>query len=262
MLSMNNGIMSLRATRNIVSAYKSLSNSVRKLSSGLGIESARDDAAGLAVRQMLRADIVTVRQGSKNLSDGISMIQTAEGAAGAISDNFIRMKQLAAQAATGTYSAQQRNIMQQEFAGLAEQVTQIVDSTTFNGVTLHQDGQTLKIALGDGESISIDTQSISIGAADLTTDPEAAQAVVSTAIGQLSSYRGNLGASANRLKLASGVLNIKAESLMSAESRISDVDVAKEMTSMMNSRIRASAAVAAQSQSDVVAKTMMKLLFG
>ena len=259
-LSINGGYTASTAYRYISQANIGLSRTISRLSSGLRINSSADDASGLAVREFLRADIVTARQGGRNINDAISMVQTADGAAGVISDNLVRMKQLAVQASGGTYSDQQRNILQQEFSELAGQISQITDTTSFNGINLYQAGQTIEIALGDGQTIGIDTENIALGAADLTADPQAAQDVVDTAISQLSAYRGNLGASANRLESALSVLGVHAESLLAAESRISDADVAKEAAAMTANLIAISAAMAVQAQSNTISQVVLMLL--
>jgi len=260
MLSIKNNLMAAQTASNAAAVYQKLSTSLKRLSSGLRINSAVDDAAGLAVRELLRADIATARQGSSNVRNGISMVQTADGAASSISDNLIRMKQLATQASTSTYSAQQKGIMQHQFNELAAEITRITETTSFNGTNLYADGQTVDIALGDGEKISIDTQNISIDAVDLTTNPQAALTTVDNAIKQVSSYRGSLGGKANRLESAAAVIDIKAENLLAAQSRISDVDVAGELTSLTSRQVLVKAATAAQAHSNTILKLAQILL--
>ncbi|MHC4721940.1 MAG: flagellin [Planctomycetota bacterium] len=252
MLSIKNNLMAAQAASNAATVYGGLSTTIKRLSSGLRINSAIDDAAGLAVRELIRADIATARQGSANVRDGISMVQTADGAASAISDTLVRMKQLAVQAGNGTYSAQQKGIMQQEFSELAAEITRITENTSFNGINLFADGQTVDIALGDGDTISIDTQNISLGSADLTVDPAAAQAMVNTAISQVSSHRGRLGAKMNRLGSAATVIDTKAENLLAAESRVSDMDVARGVTSLASTQVQVQAATAAQAHANII----------
>ncbi len=252
--------MAVQAASNAATVYGGLSTTVKRLSSGLRINSAIDDAAGLAVRELIRADIATARQGSANVRDGISMVQTADGAASAISDTLVRMKQLTVQASNGTYSAQQKGVMQQEFSELAAEITRITETTSFNGINLFADGQTVNIALGDGETISFDTQNISLGSTDLTVDPAAAQAIVNTAIAQVSSYRGRLGAKMNRLGSAATVIDTKAENLLAAESRVSDMDVAREVTSLASTQVQVQAATAAQAHANTIMKLVGMLL--
>jgi flagellin len=252
--------ISLNGANEVSKAHETMSKSLRNMASGLRINSAGDDASGLAVRELLRADIATARQSSRNVQDGISMLQTAEGSAGQVSKILTRMKQLATQASNGTYSDQQKNIMQQEFQQLSEEVARIVDSTTFNGVQLHQAGQSIDIAVGDGETISINTESMAVGSADLVNDAAGAAVTVNTAINQVSSYRGSLGASMNRLASTASVLDIRAENLLAAESGISDVDMASSVASMTASKIRLNVALASQAQAETISQAITMLL--
>lgn len=136
MLVIKNNLMAANTARNLGRAYASLAQSVERLSSGLRINSARDDAAGLAVRELMRADIATLKQGKRNTLDGISMLQTMEGGMGAINSLLVRMKQLAEQASTGSYSARQRQIMNYEFAEMAKEIDRISEKTSFNGIKM------------------------------------------------------------------------------------------------------------------------------
>jgi len=158
MLAIKNNIMAGNAARHLGKAYDSLAKSVERLASGLRINSAKDDAAGLAVRELVRADIAVLQQGSRNASDGISMLQSMEGAMGVIDANLIRMKELAEQAATGSYSSAQRTIMNAEFAEMAAEIDRIAGSTTFNGNNLINNGNTVDIHVGTTDKITITGQ--------------------------------------------------------------------------------------------------------
>ncbi|MBW8015683.1 MAG: hypothetical protein FVQ82_05815 [Planctomycetes bacterium] len=135
-LAIKNNIMASNAARHLGKSFGALASSVERLSSGLRINSAKDDAAGLAVRELMRADIAVLQQGARNASDGISMLQTMEGAMAVMDENLIRMKELAEQAATGSYSVAQRSIMNNEFAEMADEIERIASSTAFNGITM------------------------------------------------------------------------------------------------------------------------------
>ena len=135
-LIINHNLMAMNANRNLASAYGNLSTSVSRLSSGLRITSAADDAAGLAIRELMRADIASLNQGVRNANDAISMIQTADGALGVIDEKLIRMKELATQAATGTYASDQRLIIDSEYQAMASEITRIANATDFNGIYL------------------------------------------------------------------------------------------------------------------------------
>jgi len=156
MLSIKNNLMADVAARNLGKSYDSLAASVARLSSGLRINSAQDDAAGLAVRELIRADVAALRQGSRNAADGISMLQTAEGALGAIDNILIRMEELAEQASTQSYSSDQIMIMENEFMELASEIDRIVGNTEFNEKNLLNDAsKTYSIHVGTGDTIDI-----------------------------------------------------------------------------------------------------------
>ena len=135
-LVVNHNLMAANSSRYLNTHYKALSDSTRKLSSGLRVETAADDAAGLAIRELMRADIAALNQGVRNANDGISLIQTADGALGVIDEKLVRMKELAEQAATGTYDSTQRLIIDSEYQQMASEITRIANATDFNGIKL------------------------------------------------------------------------------------------------------------------------------
>lgn len=170
MLAIKNNIMAGNAARHLGKAYDSLATSVERLASGLRINSAKDDAAGLAVRELIRADVAVLQQGARNASDGISMLQTMEGAMAVIDDNLIRMKELAEQAATGSYSAAQRIIMNAEFEEMASEIDRIAGATAFNGIRMltHADyTDAVEIHVGTTDTISVSRQNMTTAAAGL-----------------------------------------------------------------------------------------------
>ena len=169
MLAIKNNIMAGNAARHLGKAYDSLATSVERLASGLRINSARDDAAGLAVRELIRADIAVLQQGSRNASDGISMLQTMEGAMGVIDDALIRMKELAEQAATGSYSAAQRTIMNSEFAEMAAEIERIAGATAFNGIEMLNTG-TGDVSIHVGTTSTIDIDKVDMTQAGLSIE--------------------------------------------------------------------------------------------
>jgi len=160
MLAIKNNIMAANAARHLGSAYDNLAKSVERLASGLRINSAKDDAAGLAVRELIRADVAVLQQGARNAQDGISMVQTMEGAMAVIDENLIRMKELAEQAATGSYSSAQRVIMDAEFAEMASEIERISGATSFNGITMLNEAasatNSVSIHVGTTSTIDID----------------------------------------------------------------------------------------------------------
>ncbi|MFW5982699.1 MAG: flagellin, partial [Candidatus Brocadiia bacterium] len=134
-LSIRNNLMSNVAQKNFGDTYEKMSSSVNSLSSGLRINDASDDAAGLAIREDMRAEIGALDQGVRNANDGVSMLQTYDGAAQVVDNKLVRMKELAEQSATGTYDDDQRDIMQDEFKQLSEEIDRIAETTDFNGIS-------------------------------------------------------------------------------------------------------------------------------
>ena len=168
MLAIKNNLMAESAARQLGNSYDALSTSVERLSSGLRINSAKDDAAGLAVRELIRADIASLRQGSRNAQDGISMLQTAEGGLSQTDSILIRMRELAEQAATGTYSTEQRTVMNEEFQQLQTEITRIANNMDFNGQNMLTATGTIDIGLGKGTDSASPTEYIAVNKADMT----------------------------------------------------------------------------------------------
>jgi flagellin len=269
MLAIKNNIMAENAARQLGISYDALATSVERLSSGLRINTAKDDAAGLAVRELMRADIAVLRQGSRNAQDGVSLLQTAEGAMQTIDNLLVRMKQLAEQAATGTYSSEQRSLMDSEFDELANEIERISGAVDFNGISmLNSASGTVSIVFGGStDSIGIDMQDMTkagLGINALNIDaPGSAQAALTgldTAIGNATTARAHFGYKMNRLMNTVEVLNIQAENLMASESRISDVDVATEMSAMTRNQVLANAGVAMLAQANATPQMALTLL--
>jgi flagellin len=271
MLAIKNNIMADNAARHLGQSYDKLAKSIERLSSGLRINGAKDDAAGLAVRELMRADIAVLKQGNRNAQDAISMLQTMEGAMATIDSALIRMKELAEQAATGSYSEQQRNIMDNEFQQMKAEIDRIATTTTFNSINmLNSAGGTNTIHFGENSSIdvaSVDVQSAalfdsaSIGISG--TDGSAAIAAlaeVTTAIERKDSARASMGYMMNRLESTNEVLGIQAENMMASESRISDVDVASEMAALTRNQVLAQAGVSMLAQANTMPQMALNLL--
>ncbi len=158
MLAIQNNIMAMNASRHLGNSYSALGRSVERLSSGLRINSSRDDAAGLAVRELMRAEIAIQSQGSRNAQDGVSMLQTMEGAMAVMNENLIRMMELAEQASTGSYSLSQRQIMNAEFEEMANEIERIAHATKFNEISMmNTDSGEVKIHVGTDETIDVET---------------------------------------------------------------------------------------------------------
>ena len=269
MLAIKNNIMAANAARHLGTSYDALATSVERLASGLRINSAKDDAAGLAVRELMRADIAVLQQGARNAQDGMSMLQTMEGAMQTIDNLLVRMKQLAEQAATGTYSSAQRAIMDQEFDEMATEIERIAGAVAFNGISmLNSAGGSVSIVFGGvDDTIGVDmtdmTKSglgIDALSIDKTGSAQAALGVLDTAISSKDTARAAFGYKMNRLQSSVEVLNIQAENLMASESRISDVDVATEMAEMTRTQVLANAGVAMLAQANAMPQMALTLL--
>ncbi len=290
-LVINHNLMAMNAARNLGVSYNNLSTSVARLSSGLRINSAADDAAGLAVREMMRTDIQVLNQGVRNANDAMSLIQTADGALSVTDEKLTRMKELAEQAATGTYTGAQRLIMDSEYQAMASEITRIAMATDFNGVKLLNgslsgsalDGsQQMKIHFGTGNSSAEDYYYIKIGNATasalgvgnsatagkagytISTQSAAQNALeaLDTAITSKDNIRANLGALSNRLSNTVSNLTIQAQNHQAAESQISDVDVATEMTEFTKNQILVQSAVAMLAQANSLPQLALKLIGG
>ncbi|MFN3534712.1 MAG: flagellin [Desulfatiglandales bacterium] len=275
-LIINHNLMAMNAARNLTISYRALYKSTQRLSSGLRITSAADDAAGLAVRELMRSDIAVIRQGIRNANDGIAMIQTADGALSVIDEKLIRMKELAEQAATGTYTDAQRLIMHSEFVQMWSEITRIANATDFNGIKLLDGSQSagLKIHFGTGNDAAEDFYYVTLGNAtasalgiDLSSvaisGQHAAQSallVIDSAINSKDNIRAHLGAMQNRLTNTITNLSIQAENLQAAESQISDVDVAIEVTTLVRNQILSQAAVAMLAQANTFPQMALTLL--
>ena len=270
MLAIKNNIMAANAARHLGISYDNLAQSVERLSSGLRINSAKDDAAGLAVRELMRADTAVLQQGARNALDGISMVQTMEGAMGTIDEALIRMKQLAEQAATGSYSVAQRTIMDNEFDEMAAEINRIAGATEFNGNTLlNSASASISIQFGAATTDKVDVTGcdvtssalgLSSASIDTVANAQSALATISAAITTNVAARARFGYKMNRLESTISVINNQAENLIAAESRISDVDVATEMAAMTRNQVLAQAGVAMLMQANTVPQMALSLL--
>ena len=291
----NNNSMATNVANNLTSHYGDLKTSTERLSTGLRVNSAADDAAGLAIRELMRTDITALQQGVRNANDAISLLQTADGALAVIDEKLTRMKELAEQAATGTYDSTQRLMIESEYQAMASEITRIANATDFNGIHLLDgnlssdthvgSGMTstgkMKIHFGSANDSAEDYYYIQIGSSTASslgvgneasgTDgmtistQEAAQkalVAVTNAVVSKDKIRAHLGALQNRLENTVSNLTTQAENLQAAESRISDVDVATEMTKFVRNQILTQSSVAMLSQANSMPKMAMQLIGG
>jgi flagellin len=298
----NHNQMATQVSNTLTANYGSLRTSVQRLSTGLRVNSAADDAAGLAIRELMRTDIAALQQGVRNANDAISLIQTADGALSVIDEKLIRMKELAEQAATGTYDSTQRLMIDSEYQAMASEITRIANATDFNGIKL-LDGSLssdthagsgggddllnstgkMKIHFGSMNDSAEDYYYIKIGtstasalgvgnqastytdtsdARTVSTQEAAQKALVglNAAVISKDKIRAHLGALQNRLENTISNLTTQSQNLQAAESRISDVDVATEMTSFVRNQILTQSAVAMLSQANSMPQMALSLI--
>jgi len=271
MLAIKNNLMAVNAARHLGNSYDALATSVERLSSGLRINSAKDDAAGLAVRELMRADIAVFQQAARNAQDGISMMQTMEGAMATIDDKLVRMQQLAEQAATGSYSSAQRSIMENEFVEMREEIDRVAAATKFNGIKMLDNSASVAIQVGKAatDNISLTGSNMTsasggLGITGLTISDVAsaknALLTLDSAINTKDNARAQFGYKMNRLEGTISVLSIAAENLQAAESRVSDVDVATEMAEMTRNQVLAQAGISMLAQANSIPTMALTLL--
>ncbi len=273
-IRINTNISSINAQRHLYNASVDFNKSMEKLSSGLRINRASDDAAGLAISEGLKSDIRALDQASRNAADGVSLAQTAEGALDEVSNILLRMKELTEQSLNGTLGDSERGYLDSEYTALQGEIDRIAQSTEFNGIhLLDATGTNVNIQVGIGtqtyDSIAIDLStnrdSANLGvstAIDTAGNAATAMGEIDTAIDTVSSARADFGAIQNRLE--SSIRNIAntSENLNAANSRIRDVDVASESAKMISSQILQQAGVSILAQANTVPSLAMTLLRG
>ncbi|ADY54948.1 flagellin domain protein [Syntrophobotulus glycolicus DSM 8271] len=270
---LNTNIASLNTQRNLFNTNNAMQKSLEKLSSGYRINRAADDAAGLAISETMKAQINGLNQAKRNAQDGISLIQTAEGALNETHSILQRLNELANQAANGTYdSTTDLANIQKEVDSLLTEITHIATSTKFNGKSLiSSTGGTITLQIG-ATSASADQMAITLTSADvgalsvsslsLSTQASALSAIdkISDGIKSVSTQRAVLGAYQNRLEHTINNLGTTSENLSAANSRIRDVDMAAEMSEFTKSQVLNQAGVAMLAQANQAPQSILKLL--
>lgn len=266
----------MRTLSSLNKSTRSLNENMVKLSSGQRINSAKDDAAGLAISQSLTAQTTSINQASRNSADAISALQIAEGAMGEVANSLVRMRELSMQSASGQLSNQQRSFIDQEMGQLREEVSRISAVTEFNGLSLMDGsltgaGNTLTFQVGientanDRIGVNIGTMTataLGIGSMSLSTQTAAQDALtaIDAAINAVSVQRANLGSKMNRLQITIDNLGSANENLSAANSRIRDVDVGSEMGNMVSNQILAQAGSAMLSQANALPQIALSLI--
>ncbi|MCR6513579.1 MAG: flagellin [Clostridium chrysemydis] len=267
----NHNMNAMNANRQMGVNSFNQSKSMEKLSSGLRINRAGDDAAGLSISEKMRGQIRGLEQGSRNSQDGISLIQTAEGATNETHSILQRMRELAVQSSNGTNISEDRSQIQKEFSQLQDEITRIGDQTQFNKQSLIKSAKSVKFQVGanSGQTISISLKDMRASAlsvnganASVGTQAAASKAITSIdkAIQTVSGFRADLGSVQNRLESSIRSTNNTAENLQAAESRVRDVDMAKEMMNFSKSNILSQAAQAMLAQANQQPQGVLQLL--
>ena len=266
-LRVNTNVEAFNAHRNLFQTSTALSKSMEKLSSGLRINRAADDAAGLAISEGMRAQIRGTQQASRNAQDGISLVQTAEGALNEMHSILQRIRELAVQWSNGTLSTSDQAKINSEVAQLTAELVRIRDSSTFNGISLFGATSPTIVTLQVGANGNIDaannTNRIGVTLVALsfsTVSMDVSQ--IDTAITSVSSARSDLGAIQNRLEHAVANLGVYEENLSASESRIRDVDVASEMVNFTRLQILSQSGTAMLAQANQSAQGVLSLLRG
>ena len=285
--TINTNIASLNAQRNLNKSQLSLATSMQRLSSGLRVNSAKDDAAGLAIATRMDAQVRGMNVAQRNANDGISLSQTAEGALATVTDNLQRMRELAVQARNATNTSADRDSLDAEFGQLAQEIQRVLGGTTFNGkAILGSDAGTQTFQVGanttTNDSIDVITSNLTtdtlltnvsgtdnMGTAraviDNSADPTTIATVIDNidiAINDVSSQRATLGAAQNRFDAVIANLQISVENQSSAKSRIMDADFATETAAMSRSQILQQAGTAMVAQANQLPQQVLTLLRG
>ncbi|MGV8146882.1 MAG: flagellin [Alkaliphilus sp.] len=270
-MRINNNIPALNAHRLLSRNNSKISKTLERLSSGKRINRASDDAAGLAISEKMRAQVKGLKAASRNSLDGISLVQTAEGAMSEVHAMLQRMRELAVQASNGTYNTEDLQTIQNEVEQLLEEIDKIATGTSFNenklidGSLASPNGIVFQIGANAGETIEVfvdDLQATALGidGLDLVTSPSAGIGLLDTAITKVSEVRSTLGAVQNRLEHTIANLDNTAENLTAALSRIEDVDMALEMSEFTKLSILSQAGTAMLAQANQIPQMVLQLL--
>ncbi|WP_260923104.1 flagellin [Novosphingobium sp. 9] len=269
----NTNISAIRASNASAAADKALGTAMERLSTGKRINSAKDDAAGLAISTSMTSQIKGMSQGIRNANDGISLAQTAEGALSEVTNMLQRVRELAVQSASGTYQASDRTAMQSEVTALTAQISDVMTQTKFNGNALFSTtagtDKTFDIQTGAnaGEKVTltstaIDGTNLTAAALDVSDATKAAATMTSVgnALDDVNATRASLGAGQNRLESAINTLTSNSTNLSDAKSRIEDADYSTETTAMAKAQILSQASTAMLSQANQSQQNVLSLL--
>jgi flagellin len=271
----NTNVMSLNAQRNLSTSQSALATSIQRLSSGLRVNSAKDDAAGLAIAERMNAQVKGMNVAIRNANDAISLSQTAEGSLGKVGDALQRMRELAVQASNATNGTSDRANLDAEYQQLSAEVTRVLTGTKFNGTDLLSTGATLTFQVGSNnvatDQIDVATTDLTAGAGvtavvggDLTSSANALAAMddLDTAIDEITTARSTFGAAQNRFESVIGNLQVAAENQAASRGRIMDADFAAETASLTRGQILQQAGTAMLAQANSIPNNVLSLLRG
>jgi flagellin len=264
-MTINTNVSSLNAQRNATTSSAALSTSLQRLSSGLRVNSAKDDAAGLAIADRMNAQIKGINVAVRNANDGISLAQTAEGALATVTDVLQRMRELAVQAQNGTNGTSDRANLDTEFQQLSQEITRISQQTKFNGTAVVGSGagaQTFQVGANNGDTLTITTSQVTTVSGGLTTAALASTAVsdIDAALNTITTNRATYGAAMSRFEFAISNLQISGENQQAARGRIMDADFAQETASLSRSQILQQAGTAMVAQANQLPQNVLSLL--
>ena len=270
-LRIGTNVAAMAAQRHLANATARVNRSLERLSSGLRINRAADDPAGLAVSERLRGQMRALEVGARNAADGISLLQTADGGLESMADLLIRLNELTQQAMTGTVTNEQRGFLDAEFQALVDEIDRIAVSMEFNGRNLLDgSGGSAEVRVGSGAGIGLDlggsytAASLGLDTLSLAGNPaswaEQPLSAIEEALQRVSSGRASFGASQNRLESVIRMLQNQNENLAAADSRIRDVDYAAEMSELTSAQILQQMAVAMLAQAQSQPSLVLRLL--
>ena len=263
--TINTNVSSLNAQRNLMTSQSSLATSMQRLSSGLRVNSAKDDAAGLAIADRMNAQIKGTNVAIRNANDGISLAQTAEGALATVTDALQRMRELAVQAQNGTNGTSDRATLDTEYQQLSSEITRIAAQTKFNGSAVIGAGagaQVFQVGANNGDTLTITTTAVTTVTGGLTTAAAASTAVAAldTALDTITTNRATYGAAMSRFDFAISNLRITGENQSAARGRIMDADFASETANLSRSQILQQAGTAMVAQANQLPQGVLALL--
>jgi flagellin len=263
--TINTNVASLNAQRNLDVSKESLAVSMQRLSSGLRVNSSKDDAAGLAIADRMHAQVRGINVAIRNANDGISLAQTAEGALATMTDIFQRMRELAVQAQNGSNGTGDRSNLDTEYQQLSSEITRIAAQTKFNGTAIVGAGagsKTFQIGPNNGDTLTITTATVTTVGGDITTAGNASTALgaIDTALDSISTNRATYGAAMSRFQFAISNLQITGENQSAARGRIMDADFAAETANLARAQILQQAGTAMVAQANQLPNQVLTLL--